>query len=282
MKIPPLEFHRPSDLDEAVELLGRLDGAKVISGGQSLLPMLRMRLLAPSHLVDLGSATDEVGVRVEDGELTLGFRVTLAQLQRSPQAAAVCPLLSQTLPFVAHRSIRSRGTVAGNIAHADPTSELPAVLALLGGSVTAQGPAGERRIPAADFFSGYYETTLDPGEIVTGVSFPEIARSAGSAFVEVARRHGDFALCGAAAVVDGDRAALGLVGVDVGPRTFELDASSEATLDAGIGATVADLHPEADIHASANYRRHLAGVLSRRALATAAERSGSGAASWAG
>ncbi len=271
MKIPPVDFHRPADVNGAVDLLARLDEAKVIAGGQSLVPMLRMRLLAPRHLVDLGSAKDEVGLTVDEHGLHVGFGVTLAQLQRSSEAGAVCPLLSQTLPFVAHRSIRSRGTVAGNIAHADPTSELPAVLSLLGGSVVAAGPEGERRIEASAFFQGYYETSLEPDEVVTSVVFPEVSRSAGTAFQEVARRHGDFALCGAAALVDGDRALLALIGVDVGPRTFELDASSAAALESEIEATIATLHPEADLHASAGYRRHLAAVLSKRVLDAADE-----------
>jgi carbon-monoxide dehydrogenase medium subunit len=228
--------------------------------------MLRMRLAAPEHLIDLTAAVDDVGLRVDDAGVTAGFGVRLHDLERSAEVARACPVLAQTLPYVAHRSIRSRGTVAGNIAHADPASELPAVLLLLGGSVTVLGPGGSRTIAAGELFTGYFETALGEDEVVTAVHFPAVAPGHGTAFIESSRRHGDYALCGAAALVGPGGARVALLGVDVRPRAFDLGSGADGALDAAIAAAVQTLDPSDDIHASAAFRRHLAGVLSRRAV----------------
>jgi carbon-monoxide dehydrogenase medium subunit len=197
----------------------------------------------------------------------------LHELQVGAGVARVCPLLTQTLPYVAHRSIRSRGTVAGNIAHADPASELPAVLRVLEGSVTARGPGGERTIAAEDFFVGYFETALGPAEVVTAVHFPAVPAGHGTAFIETSRRHGDYALCGAAALAGPATTRVGLLGVDVRPRAFDV-AGANGWLDAAIADAVATLDPTDDIHATAAFRRHLAGVLAHRAVGAARERAG--------
>jgi carbon-monoxide dehydrogenase medium subunit len=247
--------------------------AKVLAGGQSLVPMLRMRLASPDHLVDLTAAADPVGLRVTDAGVTAGFGVRLHDLEADPSVGRVCPLLTQTLPYIAHRSIRSRGTVAGNIAHADPASELPAVLRVLNGSVTVSGPDGERTIAAGDFFAGYFETALGPAEVVTAVHFPAVPPGHGTAFVETSRRHGDYALCGVAALAGPGMTRVGLLGVDVRPRAFDL-ADANGRLDAAIADAVTTLDPTDDIHATAAFRRHLAGVLTRRAVGAARERAG--------
>ncbi|GII80611.1 carbon monoxide dehydrogenase [Sphaerisporangium rufum] len=284
MKPPPFDYHAPHDLDEALAVLAGTGGdGKVLAGGQSLIPLMNMRLAAPAHLVDInrlaGLATVEAGA---DG-VRVGALARHAEVERSERVAQVQPLLRSALGHVAHPVIRNRGTVVGSLAHADPSAELPAVLAVLGGSVrVARHGAPPRDVPAGEFFLGPLEPALAPGELAVSAFFPAVPPRTGTAFVEVARRHGDYAMAGVAAVVtldDDQRIAAALVAcVSAGPVPVVLDLTAAcgrrpaASTDwAAVAAEVRDrVDPDGDIHATAGYRRHLTGVLARRALRIAA------------
>jgi carbon-monoxide dehydrogenase medium subunit len=270
VKPPDFEYHRPETVAETVSILSELaPEARVLAGGQSLIPMLNMRLAAPAHIVDVNRVAGLSGVEVANGHVEVGALVRQRALEVHEEAATACPLLRQALVHVAHRPIRSRGTVVGSIVHADPAAELPAVLAVLGGRVIARGPGGEREIAAEDFFAGWFETALEPGELATAVRFARLAPGERSAFVEMARRAGDFALCAAAAVVSESTARVALAGVGQRPSVHDvsglLHGDAEAALDELAGA----LDPAPDIHASADFRRHLAREMTRRAVAAA-------------
>lgn len=273
MKPPDFTYHRPADVSEAVSLLSQhAPDVKVLAGGQSLVPMLNMRLLNPAHLVDINYVSGLSDIEVRDDTVSIGALVRQDDAERDAGLLDACALLAQALRYVAHKPIRSRGTVVGSIVHADPAAELPAVLTLLDGRVVAQGPSGTREIVAADFFKGYFETALGPDELATGVRLRRLDPGERSAFVEMSRRSGDFALCGAAAVVGDSHATVALTGV--GPRPYVADVSGllagdgDATLDELAGR----LEPESDIHASADFRRHLAKELARRAVTEAREK----------
>jgi aerobic carbon-monoxide dehydrogenase medium subunit len=268
VKPAPFEYHRPATVAEAVAVLAELgDTAKVLAGGQSLVPMLSMRLAAPEHLVDINGLAELDYVRVANGAVKVGALARHRDVERHAMSAAQ-PLLGQALRLVAHPTIRNRGTTVGSIVHADPAGELTAVLALLGGSVRLVSARGERTVPAADFFLGPLESATRPDELAVEVSFPVAADGARSAFVEVARRHGDYAVCGVAAVVrrdSGETIGLGLI--SVGATPVVLDVTMVANSDDALRAYVAgQVEPSGDIHASADYRRHLAGVLAVRAV----------------
>ena len=280
MKPPPFAYSAPTRVDEALGVLAELgpDG-KVLAGGQSLVPMLNMRLAAPAHLVDVNGLAAELGGIEADGSgVRVGALVRHAALERSTEAAATLPLLRQALAQVAHPAIRNRGTVVGSIAHADPAAELPAVLCLVGGSVEAASSAGRRTVPAAELFVGPLETSLRPDELVTSAWFPAPPEGTSTAFVEVARRHGDYAVCGVAVtltcdpdgVVTDARAAY--VGVSDTPLVLDLGEAvagrpaAETDFAAAGRLASARVDPDGDIHATADYRKHLAGVLTARAL----------------
>ena len=270
MKPPDFAYHRPQDVDEAVSMLGELaPDVKVLAGGQSLMPMLNMRLLSPANVVDINFADGFPGVEVGDAYVEVGALVRQRELETHAGAAEACPLLVQALRFVAHKPIRARGTVVGSVVHADPAAELPAVLALLDGVVVAQGPAGRREIAADEFFRGYFETALAPDELATAVRFRRFAAGERSAFVETSRRSGDFALCGAAAVVNGSSARVALTGVGASPHVQDVSGLLAGDGEAALGELESKLEPEPDIHASADFRRHLAKELTRRAVAAA-------------
>jgi carbon-monoxide dehydrogenase medium subunit len=286
VKPPSFAYSAPRTVDEAVQALASAgDGGKVLAGGQSLVPILNMRLAAPSHLVDINRVADLSYVRVEDGTVRVGALARHADVERDDAAHAALPLLRQALRLVAHPVIRNRGTTVGSLAHADPSGEMTAVLALTGGSVQVTGPDGGRSVGADDFFLGPLESSLRPGELAVSAAFPVFPDRTGTAFVEVARRHGDYAVCGVAAAVtlDGhDRvtsARAAYISVSATPLVLDL---TEAAVGAGADdgdawSAAADLardgtDPEPDIHASADYRRHLAGVLTGRALREAAGR----------
>jgi aerobic carbon-monoxide dehydrogenase medium subunit len=270
VKPPDFAYHRPRDVDEAVSLLAEhAPDVKVLAGGQSLMPMLNMRLLSPAHLVDINFADGFPGVAVREGTVEVGALVRQRELEADQHVARACPLLAQALRHVGHKPIRSRGTVVGSVAHADPAAELPAVLALLDGSVVARGPGGEREIPAAEFFRGWFETALAPDELATAVRFRGLAAGERSAFVEMARRSGDFALCGAAAVVNATRATVALTGVGPVPHVQDVSGLLSGDGEAALDELAGRLRPEADIHASADFRRHLARELAKRVVAAA-------------
>ena len=260
MKPAPFSYHRPGTREEVDGLLAELGPeAKLLAGGQSLIPILNMRLAAPEHLIDLNFLRDEAAEPVlDEGTLVFGPLVRQAAAERSALVAERLPLMVEVLAHVAHPAIRSRGTVVGSIAHADPAAELPALFVLLEGEARVRGAKGRRTIAAGELFASHLETTLKPGEWIEEVRLP--AR-AGGAFEEFARRHGDYALCGVAALAaDGD-VALSFVGMGATPVRFVGD----------VATAVEQLEPEDDIHATAQYRRHLAEQLGARVARRARE-----------
>ena len=285
MKPPPFAYHAPRSRDEALAILAELgDDGKVLAGGQSLVPMLNMRLIAPRALVDVSRLTELDTIEVTEHHVRVGALTRQARLHRDTEVARIQPLLRQALNWVAHPVIRNRGTVIGSLAHADPAAELPAVLALLDGQIELASAGGQRTVAAHDYFLGPLESDTRPGELAVAASFPVSPRSTGSAVVEFARRHGDYALAGVAVTVslDEQRCAtraratfLGVGGVPVVVDLSDLLAGQSAgTLEFGDAVARARdaIEPDDDIHATAAYRRHLAGVLLARALSEAADR----------
>jgi CO/xanthine dehydrogenase FAD-binding subunit len=288
VKPPTFGYSRPESVAEAVCLLAaRGPEAKVLAGGQSLMPLLNLRLASPGHLVDINRLAELAYVSVSGGQVTIGALARHNDVLRDPLAVAAQPLLGQALALVAHPVIRNRGTTVGSIVHADPAGEMTAVLALLEGSVRLVSAAGERLASAEDFFLGPLESDVRAGELATEVLLPELPSGVGCAFTEVSRRHGDYAVCGVAALVElGPQGEVGRARaayLSVGPVPVVLDLT-QACGDAGLvsGAfagtsgfaeagrlAMARLEPGDDIHATAAYRRHLAGVLTERALAGA-------------
>ncbi|MFG1821302.1 FAD binding domain-containing protein [Microbispora bryophytorum] len=283
MKPPPFDYHGPATLGEALDVLAEAGpGGKVLAGGQSLIPLLNMRLAAPAHIVDVNRVPGLDGIEAGPSGVRVGALARHAAVERSPRAAAVLPLLRQALLLVAHPVIRNRGTVVGSLVHADPAAEMPAVLALLGGSVRMASRGGEREVPAAEFFTGPMESALRPGELAVSAFFPALPPRSGTAFHEVARRHGDYAVAGVAAAVTLDEdlriAAARVACVSVGPVPVVVDVTAAcgprpaASVEwEAVAEAVRDrIDPEGDIHATADYRRHLTGVLAARALRDAA------------
>ncbi|MDQ1615939.1 MAG: aerobic carbon-monoxide dehydrogenase medium subunit [Actinomycetota bacterium] len=290
VKPPPFAWTAPESLDEALAVLSDVgEDGKVLAGGQSLIPLLNMRLASPEHLVDINRLGELAYVRATADGVRVGALARHTDVELDDAAYAVQPLLRRALRLVAHPVIRNRGTTAGSIAHADPSGEMTAVLALTGGTAHVASAAGPREVAASDFFVGPLESALQPGELLEAVTFPAFAPRTGSTFVEVARRHGDYAVCGLAAAVtvsDGLVTSARTAFVSVAPTPLVLDLTEPVR-----GATVPDAdwtacaavaaeqtEPEPDIHASADYRRHLVLVLTARALAEAAVRAGAEAA----
>jgi carbon-monoxide dehydrogenase medium subunit len=273
-------------LDEALALLREHgEDARPLAGGQSLVPLLSLRLARPSHLVDLAGISELGSIRVESGYLVIGAMVREGTAERHDEVHRLAPLLAQALPLIGHPAIRSRGTIGGSLAHADPAAELPAVALLLDAEMVAQSrERGQRTITAADFFTGFFTTALEPDEILTEIRIKGPAPGTGSAIEEVARRHGDFATVGAVAMVrleDGGiaEARVALTGVSGVPvRATEAETilagaePSEELFGAAADEAAKSLSPAGDIHGSASYRRHLAVVLMRRTLTLAAQR----------
>ena len=270
MKPAPFAYHRPRSLEETLELLARLgEDAKVLAGGQSLVPLMSMRLAAPAALVDVNHVPGLDGVDVDDHGVRVGALARHSTVEHDQGAYDALPLLRQALVHVAHPTIRNRGTTVGSLVHGDPSAEMPAVLCLLGGSVTLRSAEGTRDVPADDFFVGPLETDLRPGELAVSATFRRPAAGSRSAFVEVARRHGDYAVCGVAALVQDDAVRVALVSLGPGPVVVDLtEAYDGRRLDADRARELVDaqIDPEGDIHATADYRRHLAHVLVARAV----------------
>lgn len=287
MKPPRFDYHAPSSVDEALALLVRYGGdAKVLAGGQSLVPLLNFRLARPAALIDLNRVPGLAYIHEADGQVRLGAMTRQRAIEFSPVVAGRLPLLAEATRLVGHLPIRTRGTIGGSIAHADPSAEYPAVLTALDGEVVARSPRGERVLRAGELFRSYLTTSLAPDEILTEVRLPAAPAGAGWAFEELSRRHGDFAIVGIAALVvrAGPRsatarlAAAGAGAVPVRLRAAEEILEREGLGDAAIDAAAARaaelVSPDSDIHASAAYRRHLTGVLTQRALRRAAARTG--------
>ncbi|GAB3029513.1 carbon monoxide dehydrogenase [Nocardioides flavus (ex Wang et al. 2016)] len=270
MKPAPFAYLRPATLEEALAALAGQQGAKVLAGGQSLVPLLSMRLAAPSTLVDINALPDLSHVAVSDDGVRIGALARHAEVLASREAAERQPLLAMALSHVAHATIRNRGTTVGSLVHADAAAEMPMVLRLLEGSVDVASVRGRRTIPAAELFAGPLESTLAQDEIAVEACFPALAPGAGVAFQEIARRHGDYALVGVAAHVETDggevtRARVGFVSVSDVPVVVDVTDS----LDDPASAALAELEPADDIHATAAYRAHLVKVLTPRVLADA-------------
>ena len=285
MKPAAFDYEAPETVEEAVALLGAHgDRAKVLAGGQSLVPLMNMRLARPEVVVDINRIRSLDYLTADAGVLAFGALCRQRAAERSAAVARLCPLLGDALALVGHAQIRNRGTVVGSLAHADPAAELCAVLAALGGTVTAVGPGGARSIPAEDLFVSYLTTSLDPRELVTEARFPALPRGAGWAWKEISRRHGDFALAGVGVVLavrGGTVAHARIALIGVGPtavrasraeRSLVGAAPSDGLWEDAADAVRSEVEPDADIHASAEYRRHVAGVLTRRALVEAATR----------
>jgi CO/xanthine dehydrogenase FAD-binding subunit len=288
VKPAPFEYVAPTSVEEAIAALAQADDeAKVLAGGQSLVPLLAFRFAQPALLVDLNRIPELAYVReLPDGGVAIGAMTRTHELEVSPVLAARWPLAVAAAPYIGHRQIRNRGTIGGSIAHADPAAELPAVALATGATLVVRGPRGEREIPAREFFLGYFTTALEPDEVLVEIRVPAPAPRTGAAFVEVSRRHGDFALVGAAAQVTLNGAGVAdarVTLVGVADRPVEVAAAeilrggpvTEATAREVGEEASAGIEPSSDLHASGAYRKEVAAVVVRRALLAAAERAGS-------
>jgi carbon-monoxide dehydrogenase medium subunit len=284
MKLPYVEYEAPATMAEAVDLLAEYqDEASVLAGGQSLIPLMALRLARPAVLIDINGLSELSLVAVEDGRVTIGAMTREYVAEDSATVGDTVPLLAAALPLIGHEAIRSRGTIGGSLAHADPAAELPAVARALDAEFVVRGRAGERVVPAADWFEGYLATSRRPDEILAEVRFPAAGPGTGVAFLEVARRHGDFAIVGLAVsltLADGviSDARLAFAGVsDVPVRAAEAEdlligqrPSAELFAEAAHVAT-APLDPPADLNGSPEYRKQIAATLVRRGLQAAAD-----------
>ena len=292
MKSAPFAYDAPETIDAAVALLAEYGAdAKLLAGGQSLVPLMNLRLAKPSVLIDINRIASLQYIRLEaDGSLAIGAGTRQSAAERSPEIARRWPVLVEALRQVGHITIRNRGTIGGTLAHADPAAELPTLAVALDATFRLIGPRGERTVRAREAYLSYLTTVLEPDEILTEVRFPRPRPRSGAAFIEISRRHGDFALVAAAATMTVDNAgrcanaavALGGVGptpVLAGPRKGELQGQplNEATLRDASRQYTADLNPPTDVHADAEYRSEVAAVLTRRAMALAFERAMKGA-----
>ena len=274
MKPAPFDYRRPGTLAEAVAALAGEPNAKVLAGGQSLVPLLSMRLAAPALLVDINAIPGLATIEATDDGVRVGALARHAAVLASADVRRVQPLVPLALANVAHATIRNRGTTVGSLVHADAAAEMPVVLKLLGGSVEAEGPAGRRTIAADDLYVGPLETSLAHDEIAVSAFFPALRPGAGVAFEEIARRHGDYALVGAAALVEGDSVRVGFLSVSDVPTVVDLTGVADDDLG---DAALAQLEPLDDIHATAAYRAQLVRVLTGRVVRSAQEHAREGA-----
>jgi aerobic carbon-monoxide dehydrogenase medium subunit len=279
MKASAFSYARATSVSNALELLhAHGDRAKVLSGGQSLMPAMNLRLISPELIVDIGELTELSGIAVAEKSVRIGALTRHVDLARSDEIAAHAPLLAEAIAHVAHPAIRNRGTIGGSLAHADPASELPACMLALNATIIVRGQAGERRIAAQDFFTGIYETALSPEELLVAVELPAKPKNSMHFFHEFARRHGDYAILGLAAqaIINADTFGdLRLAFFAVGDRPVLAKAASKlvgraitpAVLADARGALSEELDPHDDQQASASMRRHLAKVLLVRCVA---------------
>jgi aerobic carbon-monoxide dehydrogenase medium subunit len=279
VKPAKFDYHRPGTIDEAVAILERYEGeARALAGGQSLVPMMNFRLATPAAIVDLNRIPGLADIETADGVVRIGAMARQRQIEFAPLVAARLPLLREAVRWVGHLPTRSRGTIGGSIANADPAAEIPMVLQTLEGEVVVRGPQGGRRVTASELFVGALTTSLDPSEIITEVRFPAMPLGAAFAIEEFARRKGDFAIAAIAAVLvrDGERCTVArLATAGVGPVPVRLREAEAILEDRGLGeaavAAAAEkaaelVEPMSDHNASADYRRHLTAVLTRRAV----------------
>ena len=285
MKPAKFDYYSPTTIDEALATLGQYQGeARVLAGGQSLVPMMNFRLATPAAIVDLNRVPGLAKVEATNGTISIGAMARQRQLEFAPLIRTQLPLLSEALRWVGHLPTRTRGTIGGSIAHADPAAEIPMVLQAMAGEVVVRGPQGERRIAAPELFLAPLTTALGPDEILTEVRFPVMPPEAGHAIEEFARRKGDFAIAAIAVVLvrDGERCTTArLATAGIGPVPVRLHAAEAILQEKGLGETAiaeaaqraaALVEPMADHNASADFRRHLTGVLTRRAVVKARDR----------
>jgi carbon-monoxide dehydrogenase medium subunit len=289
MKPAQFDYHAPTTVEEAIALLARYGGeAKLLAGGQSLMPLMNFRLARPAALIDLNAIPSLAYIREDDGNVRFGAMTRQRAIEFSPVVRRRLPLLTEATALVGHLPIRTRGTIGGSIAHADPSAEYPAVLTVLDGTVVARGPRGERVLTPGELFRSYLSTSLGLDEILVEVRLPAMPAGAGFAFEEFSRRHGDFAIVGIAAMVvvaaEGQRCtAARLATAGAGPvpirlraaeEILERDGLSEPAIEAAACRAAELVAPDSDLHASAAYRKNLTRVLTARALRRAVARIG--------
>lgn len=278
MKPPPFRYHDPETVAEAIGLLGRLENARLLAGGQSLMPMLNMRIVLPEHLIDLNRVEGLSYIREANGAVEIGAMTRQRDLEFSEIIRRQCPLMHEAIALVGHRQTRNRGTLGGSLCQLDPAAELVSVAAALDATVEISGPTGRREIPFSGFPAGFMTPALGDDEMLTGARFPRWGTGHGYAFVEFARRHGDFAIVSAAALLEAGadgritRASLTLGGVGPAPvrataveRALVGNKPSEKLFRDGSNSC-RKIDAMGDVHAPAPYRQHLAAVLARRAL----------------
>jgi carbon-monoxide dehydrogenase medium subunit len=281
-----LDYYRPADVEEAVDLLSRFGGeAKVLAGGQSLMPLINMRLARPAVLIDINRLAELNFIREEDGFLSIGALTRHAAIERSETARRVCPLLSEATALIGYPSIRARATFGGSMAHADPAAEYPSSAVALEASLTVRGPHGARRIAATDFFKGLLTTDLAEDELITDVRIPAQPRAEGWAYTELATRPGDYATVGVIARLgldaEGRLGSASLTCTSVGPRPIQARRAAASllgalptpeALDAASALAAEEVEPESDALSSASYKRAMTRVMTRRALEKALQR----------
>lgn len=288
MKPAPFEYEAPTSLDAALDLMARHGAdAKLLAGGQSLIPVMNFRLAEPALLVDINRVAELDFLRQDaDGTLRIGALTRQRRLERDPLVAKVAPLLHEAVPFIAHPQIRNRGTFGGSLAHADPAAELPALAVALDARLRLRRTGGDRWVDAAGFFAGLFTTALEPEEILVEAAIPPAPPRTGWAFLEIARRHGDYAQAGIAARVTLDESGrcreARLVYLSAGDAPVQAREAarllagqelSEAAIEvAAEKASRDEIHPPGDVHSTPEFKRHLARVLTRRALRKAADR----------
>ena len=284
MKPSPFTYHRPTSIETTVALLAQFDDTKILAGGQSLMPMMNYRYVAPEHIIDINRVSELSGVKIRGDTIRIGAMTRQRELKEHPALAALCPLINSALEWVGHIATRNRGTVGGSLSHLDPAAELPAVFTALDATLEVQSLRGTRQIPMLRWAQGYMTPDLEEDELLCAISFTSPARGHGYGFHEFARRHGDFALAAAAACIELDssglvqKVAIALAGVDMVPvrlsaaeqslvgQAPELDLINAA---AACASAVAGLE---DVHASASYRQRIAVVMTRRAITDAVAR----------
>jgi len=289
MKLPPVDYEAPTTVADAIDLLGEHEEeASVLAGGQSLIPLLALRLARPAVLIDINGIDELSGISATNGSVAIGAMTREYMAEESETVAGAVPLLAAALPFIGHEAIRNRGTVGGSLAHADPAAELPAVARALDAEFVVRGPSGERVVPAAQWFEGYLTTSRRPDELLLQVRFPAAAQGTGVSFQEVARRHGDFAIVGLAVslVLSGgviSDARLAFAGLSYVPARATAaedlltgERPSAELFDEAARRATGDTDPPADLHGSPEYRKTVAAALVRRGLRAAADNAARG------
>lgn len=284
MKPPPFAYHRASSIPEAIQLLSKLENAKLLAGGQSLMAMLNLRYLHPENLVDINRIPELGGIAIDQGRLRIGAMTRQQAIKASAEVKAAAPIFAEALAYVGHRQTRNRGTIGGSLCHLDPAAELPALALLHDAVVTVAGPRGERKIEMAAFIVDYMTTAIQADELVTLIEFPLWRAGHGYGFAEFSRRHGDFAIAAVACLLESDsggrltRVAISVAGVAA--TAIRLTAAEAALTGkvagpeafAAAAACCTDIAAVGDVHGSAEYRKKVAAAMLRRALADAQDR----------